>query len=78
MADTRSHFGPQRRNTKWCVRCEDEPAQPPHVSVFALGQHCINEVFVEAKIADASMRDENGVHTGYAMLMATYGYRPVQ
>lgn len=66
-----------KRNTRWCVRCEDEPAQPPTASVFALGGFCLNEVFVEYRIADHTMRDENGTHRGYMELIEKYGYRAV-
>jgi hypothetical protein len=66
-------FGPIRRNVRKCVRCEDELAQSPERSVFALGQECIDEVYV--LFIERGERDENGSHIGYAVLMSKYGYR---
>lgn len=59
--------GPIKRNQRRCVRCEDEPAQRPDESVFALGAWCLMEVIPKGTHAEQVAQ--------YAELMAKYGWR---
>jgi len=62
--------GPIKRNQRTCVRCADEPALSPNVSVFALGQACVNEVMPRGTLAEQQAE--------YARLVNLYGYREVR
>lgn len=66
--------GPIKHSVRKCQRCYDDTAVRLPASVFALCHYCLSEVFVEARINDHSLRDANGVHSGYMALVDKYGW----